>query len=147
MNKKGYVTDIAAHVCGKRNPVLYGGNIGGGTVPSLERPLAYRRTLSESKWRRIRRAGSSRVVRSAGCVSLEEPNVGNDMQTYLLGPVVARANPPKAFDNLQSITSDRCDVLVKGIGSIRFDFGVESALAGVRQSRFVRQRRDEHQRI
>ncbi|MGC9259037.1 MAG: alpha-L-rhamnosidase C-terminal domain-containing protein [Phycisphaerae bacterium] len=51
----------------------------------------------------------------------------DDLQAYLLGPVHAIADTPDAFDGLDTLTTPHCNVLVKGTGSIRLDFGVESA--------------------
>jgi hypothetical protein len=55
------------------------------------------------------------------------PQAGDGLQTYLLGPVAVSADPPDSFRNLNSVTNEHCQMLVSGTGSIRFDFGVESA--------------------
>lgn len=49
------------------------------------------------------------------------------LQSYLLRPVVVTTDKADSFGNLPSVTKKDCDVLVKGTGSIRFDFGTESA--------------------
>ncbi len=56
-----------------------------------------------------------------------KPEASDDLQAYLLRPVQASTDMPAAFGNLDTLTSQNCNVLVKGIGSIRMDFGVESA--------------------
>jgi hypothetical protein len=55
------------------------------------------------------------------------PQAADGLQTYLLGPVAVSANKPESFSNLDSLTNGPCQVLVNGTGSLRFDFGVESA--------------------
>lgn len=55
------------------------------------------------------------------------PKAGDDLQVYQLRPVAAQADQPNSFQNLASITTSRCNVTVSGVGSIRVDFGVESA--------------------
>jgi len=55
------------------------------------------------------------------------PQAADGLQTYLLGPVAVTADQPAAFSNLASATNGSCQVMVQGTGSLRFDFGVESA--------------------
>jgi len=56
-----------------------------------------------------------------------EPHATDGLQTFLLGPVSVSTDQPDSFSNLSSATQEHCQVLVNGPGSIRFDFGVESA--------------------
>jgi hypothetical protein len=49
------------------------------------------------------------------------------LQTYLLGPVAVSTDQPDSFGNLNSAVHEHCQVTVNGAGSLRFDFGVESA--------------------
>ena len=49
------------------------------------------------------------------------------LQIYLLRPKAVRTENPKAFGNLGSLTKEHPDVTVRGTGTIRIDFGVESA--------------------
>src|SRR5208282_165131 len=51
----------------------------------------------------------------------------NDLQYYLLRPVKVFTDQPGAFAGLKSASSHRCNITVRGTGSLRFDFGVESA--------------------
>jgi hypothetical protein len=55
------------------------------------------------------------------------PEVSDELQTYELRPLSVTTDPPGAFANSGSATRSDCQVTVKGPGSIRFDFGVESA--------------------
>lgn len=55
------------------------------------------------------------------------PQAADGLQIYLLRPVAALADQPGSFHKLNSVTTSNCDVRVTGTGSIRFDFGVESA--------------------
>jgi hypothetical protein len=82
-------------------PALHGGNFEKKVVPDSPDPLAHYR------W--------------------ENPQAGDGLQTYLLRPVAVSADQPDACGNLDSFTHGTCQVLVNGTGSIRFDFGVESA--------------------
>ena len=50
----------------------------------------------------------------------------DDLQIYVLRPKVAVSSPPQSFGNIASMTSSSPNVEVKGTGSIRLDFGVES---------------------
>jgi hypothetical protein len=81
-------------------PVLNGGRFSGPRVRASDDPLVrYRWT---------------------------NPNAGDGLQVYQLRPVTAVADVPESFSGLESVTTPECNVLVKGTGSIRFDFGVES---------------------
>ncbi len=51
----------------------------------------------------------------------------NDLQYYLLRPVSVFTDEPGAFDGLKSASKRHCNITVRGTGSLRFDFGVESA--------------------
>ena len=51
----------------------------------------------------------------------------DDLQVYFLRPAKVEADVPGAFENLASLTSDSPDVTVNKPGTIRVDFGVESA--------------------
>lgn len=85
----------------KPYPALHGGAFTKQTVPLSPDPLAHFR------W--------------------DHPQAADGLQTYLLGPVAASADPPDSFGNLQSATQETCAVRVTGPGSLRFDFGVVSA--------------------
>jgi alpha-L-rhamnosidase len=54
------------------------------------------------------------------------PVVGDGLQVYQLRPVSAHTDEPDSFANLRSATRSPSAIGVTGIGSIRFDFGVES---------------------
>lgn len=82
-------------------PALHGGDFTKTIIPESPDPLAHFRWVN--------------------------PQAGDGLQTYLLGPVAVSTDKPNSFSNLNSVTSEQCRVLVNGIGSIRFDFGVESA--------------------
>ena len=56
-----------------------------------------------------------------------EPSVTNGLQLYVLRPVAVSAVPALSFENLSAAPTGQGTVLVKGTGSLRFDFGVESA--------------------
>ena len=51
----------------------------------------------------------------------------NDLQYYLLRPVKVFTDEPGAFAGLKSAYKNHGNITVRGTGSIRFDFGVESA--------------------
>ena len=51
----------------------------------------------------------------------------DNLQYYLLRPVKVYTNTPRSFVNQESACGSNCDITVRGTGSIRFDFGVESA--------------------
>ncbi len=55
------------------------------------------------------------------------PQASDGLQTYLLGPVAASTDRPDSVKNLESATGGHCQVVVNGTGTMRFDFGVESA--------------------
>ena len=57
----------------------------------------------------------------------ERTDISDPLQTYVLRPVAFLATPTQVFENAKSLTGDHPDLLVKGKGSIRLDFGVESA--------------------
>jgi hypothetical protein len=82
-------------------PLLNGGEFTGRAVAESPDPLvAYR-------WR--------------------EPSAADGLQIYVLRPVSVSAVPAASFENLAAATSGKGVVPVKGTGSLRFDFGVESA--------------------
>lgn len=56
-----------------------------------------------------------------------DPKATDGLHIYLLAPVAVSADRPDSFKNLDSVTSGPCQVLVNATGSVRFDFGVESA--------------------
>ena len=51
----------------------------------------------------------------------------NELQYYLLRPVAVFTDEPGSFAGLKSASKHHCDITVRGTGSLRFDFGVESA--------------------
>ena len=57
----------------------------------------------------------------------KETKADDDLQVYTLRPVAAITDAKDAFGNLESATGVKTAIAVKGTGSIRFDFGVESA--------------------
>ncbi len=57
----------------------------------------------------------------------EKTGADDDLQIYYLLPVSVSADQPRFFENLASLKTSNPNVLVKGVGSIRVDFGVESA--------------------
>jgi hypothetical protein len=57
----------------------------------------------------------------------KETKADDDLQVYALRPVAAVADAKDAFGNLESATGATTAITVKGSGSIRLDFGVESA--------------------
>ena len=82
-------------------PALHGGNFNKWVVPESPDPLV------NYAW--------------------TNPVAGDGLQTYLLAPVAVSADQPDSFQNLNSVTNEHCQVLVRGPGSMRFDFGVENA--------------------
>ncbi len=56
----------------------------------------------------------------------KDPKATDSLQIYFLRPVEVFTDNPMSFDNLVSATSGETDITVKGAGSIRIDFGVES---------------------
>ena len=57
----------------------------------------------------------------------KETKADDGVQVYGLRPVAAVADAQASFVNLASATGGKAEIAVKGTGSIRFDFGVESA--------------------
>ena len=82
-------------------PPLHGGDFTGTPVPESPDPL--------------------------GAFRWGHPQATDGLQTYLLGPVAVSTDQPDSFSHLGSATHGPCRVAVNGIGSIRFDFRVESA--------------------
>lgn len=56
-----------------------------------------------------------------------ETKATDGLQVYALRPVGAAADVKASFGNLETAMAAKTDILVKGLGAIRFDFGVESA--------------------
>jgi hypothetical protein len=56
-----------------------------------------------------------------------QPAAADGLQIYVLRPVSVSVAPAASFENLAAATLGKGAVLVKGTGSLRFDFGVESA--------------------
>ncbi len=95
------------HLVSKASPIpepypsLHGGSFSAPPVPLSPDPLvAYR-------WR--------------------HPRASDGLQTYVLRPMAVSTRTPKSFSGLKSATTSRCNITVKGTGSIRVDFGTESA--------------------
>ena len=57
----------------------------------------------------------------------QQPKATDEPQLYVLRPVGVAATPTAAFDNLPAATAAQGAITVRGTGSLRFDFGVESA--------------------
>jgi alpha-L-rhamnosidase len=57
----------------------------------------------------------------------QNPLSTDDLQSYFLRPVRVFTDEPEAFAGLKSANGRRCNITVRGTGSLRFDFGVESA--------------------
>ena len=55
------------------------------------------------------------------------PQANDALEIYLIKPKTVSADIAASFDNLPSLTGDSPNVTVKGIGSIRMDFGMENA--------------------
>jgi hypothetical protein len=55
------------------------------------------------------------------------PKAADGLEIYLQKPSAVSSDTGASFDNLSSLTADNPNVTVKGIGSIRIDFGRESA--------------------
>ncbi len=53
------------------------------------------------------------------------PSASDGLEIYILQPKSVLTNNPQFFNKLQSLTGKKPDVLVKGTGSIRIDFGLE----------------------
>jgi len=56
-----------------------------------------------------------------------EPKADDNLQIYLLRPVRATTDEEASFNGLETATGTATSITVMGTGSIRFDFGVESA--------------------
>ena len=56
-----------------------------------------------------------------------DPKAGDDLELYLLKPKSVSTDETTSFENLESLTGNSCHVTVKDKGSIRLDFGTESA--------------------
>ena len=82
-------------------PLLGGGSFSGPAVPESPDPLVAYRWAATS--------------------------AADDLQIYFLRPVAVATDNPSLFENLASLASDSPAVVVNGTGSIRVDFGVESA--------------------
>ena len=57
----------------------------------------------------------------------EKAGATEGLQQYLLHPVATSTDPGGSFLSLAPTTQTDGQILVKGPGSVRFDFGVESA--------------------
>jgi alpha-L-rhamnosidase len=57
----------------------------------------------------------------------DRPQAADELQIYLLNPVSASTDTPASFRNIQAVSLSRNAITVEGLGSICFDFGVESA--------------------
>jgi hypothetical protein len=55
-----------------------------------------------------------------------DPQATDPLQVYQLRPAAVVADPPASFGPTDSVTTPQCNVEVRGTGSLRFDFGVES---------------------
>ncbi len=55
------------------------------------------------------------------------PQASDGLELYLQEPIMVTADTNASFDNLQSLTGANPNVTVKGLGSIRMDFGRENA--------------------
>lgn len=55
------------------------------------------------------------------------PHASDSLEIYLQKPVTATADTNASFSNLQSLTDNNPNVTVNGVGSIKMDFGRESA--------------------
>ena len=55
------------------------------------------------------------------------PKATDGLEIYLLKPSAVSSDTAASFDNLGSLTTDHPNVTVNGAGSIRMDFGRESA--------------------
>lgn len=80
---------------------LHGGDFTGPAVPLSPDPLV------RYRWR--------------------ETHSTDDLQYYVLRPVKVFTAEPDVFAGVSSACGHRCNITVRGTGSIRFDFGVESA--------------------
>jgi alpha-L-rhamnosidase len=82
-------------------PLLHGGDFTGPPVPESPDPLV------RYRW--------------------NNPQASDGLQIYVLSPVASFTDTPASFGNAKSVPDQQDSIRVKGIGSIRFDFGVESA--------------------
>jgi len=57
----------------------------------------------------------------------KDQKTSDGLQIYFLRPVSAVADKADSFEHLASAATPTCEITVKAAGSIRFDFGVESA--------------------
>jgi len=55
------------------------------------------------------------------------PQANDSLQIYYLRPIEVISNQENSFKNIESLISGDGEVLIKGEGSIMFDFGVENA--------------------
>jgi len=55
------------------------------------------------------------------------PKASDGLEIYIQKPVVVSTDATASFDNMESLTGNSPNVTVKGIGSIRMDFGQENA--------------------
>ena len=56
-----------------------------------------------------------------------DPQATDDLQFYLLRPVKVSTDEPGSFAGLKSACKERCNITVRGTGTLQFDFGTESA--------------------
>jgi len=90
-----------ASVAKQPYPVLNGGTFDGPAVKESPDPLV------RYRWK--------------------ETKADDGLQVYALRPVAVVADTKASFKNFESATGGKTDIAVMGTGSIRFDFGVESA--------------------
>ena len=81
--------------------MLHGGEFTGASIPESPDPLAGYR------WK--------------------EARASDELQIYVLRPVAVSATPAHSFGDVKAATCGKGAILVNGKGSLRFDFGVESA--------------------
>ena len=55
------------------------------------------------------------------------PDAADSLQIYVLSPIASFTEAPASFRTARSISGQQDSITVEGVGSIRFDFGVESA--------------------
>ncbi len=55
------------------------------------------------------------------------PEAEDSLQVYALGPAASFTETPSSFSNTEIPSGQQDSIVVEGVGSIRFDFGVESA--------------------
>ena len=83
------------------HPMLQGGEFSGPEVPESPDPLV------QYRWK--------------------EPRASDGLQVYVLRPTALQPAPTESFEGMATEASIPCTILVRGPGSLRFDFGVESA--------------------